>query len=95
MKILNTIYQSLHPNSIISNMRLNSTLIVFTGCFSIIVTTVLFAIGVYNGKASVSDIIAFGAMVTSFTGIGIWGKAAQKKTEVQQINNLTNTQPNG
>ena len=72
-------------------MRLNSTMIVVTGCLSILVTTTFFAIAVYNGKASLTDIIAYGAMITSFTGIGIWGKATQKKTEVQQ----SNTQSNG
>ena len=95
MKLFETIFQSLEPKTAISNMRLNSTLIIITGCLSIIITTILFAIAVYKGKAGVSEIIAYGTVITSFTGIGIWGKAAQKKTEVGQINNQSNTQQNG
>ncbi|MFA6925069.1 MAG: hypothetical protein WC223_12560 [Bacteroidales bacterium] len=90
MKLLETIYQSLQPKTSVSNMRLNSTLIIVTGCLSIIVTTILFAVAVYKGKAGVSEIIAYGTVITSFTGIGIWGKAAQKKTEIQQLNSQTN-----
>ena len=90
MKLLEIISESLHPKANVSNMRLNSTMIILTGCFSMVVITILFAIALFNGKVGVSEIIAFGTVLTSFTGIGIWGKAAQKKTEVQQSNSQDN-----
>ena len=90
MNLFETIKQSLQPQTTISNMRLNATLIVITGCLSMLVVTTCFAIAAYNGKVGMTDIIAFGTVVVSFAGVGIWGKAAQKKTEVQQSNPLPN-----
>ena len=87
MKLLKTIYKSLQAETAISNMRINTTMIVLTGCICILINTIIFAIAFYRGSVSATDILAFGTVITSFTGVGIWGKAAQKKTETQQLNN--------
>ena len=90
MNLLKSITESLQPHTAISNIRLNATLIVITGCLSMLVVTTCFAIAAYKGKVGITDIITFGTVVVSFTGVGIWGKATQKKTEVQQSNPQTN-----
>jgi len=90
MSLLETVKQSLQPHTLISNMRLNSTLIVVTGCLSMLTVTTCFAVAAYHSKVGISDIITFGTVVVSFTGVGIWGKVAQKKTEVPPSNPQTN-----
>ena len=95
MKLFQIIYQSLLPNNTVSNMRLATTFIVLTGCLSMLTLAIVFAVSAFSGKAGISDIIAFGTVVTSFTGIGIWGKVAQKKTESQTNVEPINPQSNG
>ena len=71
-----------------SNMRLNSTVIVFTCCFSLLAITAVICLKCIKGYMSSTDVVLYlGGLLTSFLSIGIGAKLVQKNIEGKNPDN--------
>jgi hypothetical protein len=67
-KIFKFIKNSFITTNDISNIRLNCTAIIFTGCLCMITLTVAFML---KPSITSSDIAVFGGTLVAFTGLGL------------------------
>jgi len=65
-----------------SNIRLNSTVIVFTCCFALLSITAVVCLKCLKGYIPSTDVVLYlGGLLTSFLSIGIGAKLVQKNIE--------------
>lgn len=84
--ILEKLSKFFQAGSPYSNMRLNATMIVFTGCVSELSLIIIVMVNYRQHPLTGTDLALVIGSIASFIGIGIWGKSVQSKNELNATN---------